>query len=68
MSFHTILENFAHPATLFFFLGMIAIFVKSDLEVPPQIAKFLSIYLLFDIGIKGGEELFHWLFKRDLGC
>ncbi|MDW3197054.1 MAG: sodium-dependent bicarbonate transport family permease [Cytophagales bacterium] len=59
MSFHTILENFAHPATLFFFLGMIAIFVKSDLEVPPQIAKFLSIYLLFDIGIKGGEELFH---------
>ncbi|GAB4234287.1 MAG: sodium-dependent bicarbonate transport family permease [Ekhidna sp.] len=59
MSFHTILENFAHPATLFFFLGMIAIFVKSDLEIPPQIAKFLSIYLLFDIGIKGGEELFH---------
>lgn len=59
MSFHTILENFAHPATLFFFLGMIAIFLKSDLEIPPQIAKFLSIYLLFDIGIKGGEELFH---------
>lgn len=59
MTFHTILENFAHPATLFFFLGMIAIFVKSDLEIPPQIAKFLSIYLLFDIGIKGGEELFH---------
>lgn len=59
MSLHTILENFAHPATLFFFLGMIAVFVKSDLEIPPQIAKFLSIYLLFDIGIKGGEELFH---------
>lgn len=59
MSLQTILENFAHPATLFFFLGMIAVFVKSDLEIPPQIAKFLSIYLLFDIGIKGGEELFH---------
>jgi hypothetical protein len=59
MNLHSILENFAHPATLFFFLGMIAILVKSDLEIPPQIAKFLSIYLLFDIGIKGGEELFH---------
>jgi hypothetical protein len=59
MELSAILENFAHPATLFFFLGMIAIFVKSDLEIPPQIGKFLSIYLLFDIGIKGGEELFH---------
>lgn len=59
MDFNTIVENFSHPATLFFFLGLIAVFVKSDLEVPPQIAKFLSIYLLFDIGIKGGEELFH---------
>ena len=59
MNLHTILENFAHPATLFFFLGIIAVLVKSDLEIPPQIAKFLSIYLLFDIGIKGGEELFH---------
>lgn len=59
MNIYTILENFAHPATLFFFLGLIAVLVKSDLEIPPQIAKFLSIYLLFDIGIKGGEELFH---------
>jgi len=59
MDFNSILENFSHPATLFFFLGLIAVFVKSDLEIPPQIAKFLSIYLLFDIGIKGGEELFH---------
>lgn len=59
MNIYTVLQNFAHPATLFFFLGMIAVLVKSDLEVPPQIAKFLSIYLLFDIGIKGGEELYH---------
>lgn len=59
MSISAILENFGHPAVLFFFLGMIAVFVKSDLEIPSQIGKFLSIYLLFDIGIKGGEELFH---------
>lgn len=59
MDFYSIVENFSHPATLFFFLGLVAVLVKSDLEIPPQIAKFLSIYLLFDIGIKGGEELFH---------
>lgn len=66
MNINTVLENFAHPATLFFFLGMIAVLVKSDLEIPPQIAKFLSIYLLFDIGIKGGEELFHSGFNEQV--
>lgn len=38
---------------------MIAVLLKSDLEIPPAIGKFLSLYLLFHIGIKGGEELFH---------
>jgi hypothetical protein len=66
MNIYSIIENFAHPATLFFFLGMIAVAVKSDLEIPPQIAKFLSIYLLFDIGIKGGEELFHSGFNEQV--
>jgi hypothetical protein len=55
----TFLSNVLHPPVMFFLLGMIAILVKSDLEIPPQISKFLSIYLLFDIGIKGGEELSH---------
>ncbi len=59
MNFQVVVENFAHPATLFFFLGVIAVLVKSDLEIPPQISKFLSIYLLFDIGVKGGQELMH---------
>lgn len=59
MDINTILDNFMHPPVLFFFLGLFAVAVKSDLEIPPQIGKFLSIYLLFDIGIKGGEELFH---------
>lgn len=59
MGLETLLNNLAHPPVLFFFLGLIAVAVKSDLEIPPQIGKFLSLYLLFDIGIKGGEELFH---------
>jgi len=59
MGIDTLLNNIMHPPVLFFFLGLLAILVKSDLEIPPQIGKFLSLYLLFDIGIKGGEELFH---------
>ena len=58
MNIHTILENFSHAPVLFFFLGVMAVLVKSDLDIPPAISKFLGIYLLFDIGIKGGEELF----------
>lgn len=59
MDIQSFLENILHPPVLFFFLGMLAVAVKSDLQIPSQIAKFLSLYLLFDIGIKGGEELFH---------
>ena len=54
-----IVANFTQPAMLFFILGLIAVAVKSDLEIPPGVSKFLSMYLLFHIGIKGGEELFH---------
>ena len=31
--------------------------VRSDLQIPAQIAKFLSLYLLFAIGFKGGVSL-----------
>ena len=44
---------------LFFLLGILASSVKSDLEIPQQTAKFISIYLLFSIGFKGGQELQH---------
>ncbi|MEB3245046.1 MAG: sodium-dependent bicarbonate transport family permease [Vampirovibrionales bacterium] len=52
-------ETVLHPPVLFFLLGMLAVYCRSDLEIPPQIAKFLSLYLLFGIGIKGGQELFY---------
>ena len=45
------------PAILFFFLGMFAALVRSNLEIPAPIAKFLSLYLLMAIGIKGGVAL-----------
>jgi len=36
---------------------MLAVLVRSDLDIPGQIAKFLSLYLLFAIGFKGGVAL-----------
>ena len=51
------LTNLSSPPLLFFFLGVAAVFVRSDLEIPTQIAKFLSLYLLFAIGFKGGVVL-----------
>ncbi len=49
-----LLGNLLDPAILFFFFGMFAVLVRSNLEIPPAIAKFLSLYLLMAIGIKGG--------------
>jgi uncharacterized protein len=54
---HDIATNLSHPPMLAFVLGLLAVALKSDLEIPPQIAKFLSLYLLFHIGVKGGLEL-----------
>ena len=51
--FSTLLD----PAILFFSLGIFAALVRSNLEIPAPIAKFLSLYLLMAIGIKGGVAL-----------
>lgn len=51
------LTNFLSPPVLFFFLGGLAVMLRSDLGIPSQISKFLSIYLLFAIGFKGGAAL-----------
>lgn len=51
------LSNLTSPPLLFFALGLLGAALRSDLEIPEQIAKFLSIYLLFSIGFKGGVAL-----------
>ncbi len=53
-----ILSNILNPPVLFFFLGMVAIFVQSDLEIPNPLPKLFSLYLLVAIGFKGGHELY----------
>ncbi len=57
MDINLIISNILNPPILFFFLGMTAVFVKSDLEIPAPFPKLLSLYLLFAIGFKGGVEL-----------
>ena len=59
MDYHLLIDNLTNPALLFFMLGILAVQVKSDLEIPPSSSKFISLYLLFSIGFKGGQELSH---------
>lgn len=62
MNFDLLIENLKNPALLFFLLGVLAVRVKSDLYIPENSSKFISIYLLFAIGFKGGQELAHSTF------
>ena len=59
MDLHLLVDNLTNPALLFFFLGILAVQLKSDLEIPANSSKFISLYLLFSIGFKGGQELSH---------
>lgn len=52
-----VLDNLLSPPILFFALGVLAVLVRSDLEIPQPIAKFLSLYLLLAIGAHGGHAL-----------
>ncbi len=52
-----ILKNLTDPAILFFFLGVTIGLIRSNLEIPAPIAKFLSLYLLMALGFKGGQAL-----------
>lgn len=50
-------HNLISPAVLFFALGLVAAWSKSDLKFPPALSESFSIYLLAAIGMKGGIEL-----------
>ena len=51
------MQSFLDPAILFFMLGITAGALKSNLVIPPQISRFLSLYLLMALGLKGGFAL-----------
>ncbi len=59
MNLDLILQNMLNPPVLFFFLGMLAVFLKSELTIPQPLPKLFSLYLLIAIGLHGGYELSH---------
>lgn len=66
MNLDLLFENLTNPALLFFILGVLAVKLKSDLEIPKNSSKFISLYLLFSIGFKGGQELAHSHFTMEI--
>lgn len=50
----SVLQTFTSPVILFFVLGLIAAFARSDLAIPEALAKGMSLYLMAAIGLKGG--------------
>lgn len=66
MNLNLLAENLTNPALLFFILGIISVQLKSDLEIPKTSSKFISLYLLFAIGFKGGQELAHSTFTAEI--
>jgi hypothetical protein len=55
----TPMHNLLDPAILFFLFGVTAGALRSNLEIPASISKFLSLYLLMALGLKGGFALAH---------
>jgi hypothetical protein len=51
------MNNLLDPAILFFAFGALAGALKSNLEIPAPISRFLSLYLLMALGLKGGFAL-----------
>jgi hypothetical protein len=66
MNFEILIANLTNPTLLFFVLGILATIIKSDLEIPTPSIKFISLYLLFSIGFKGGQELAHSGFSNEI--
>ena len=62
------MNNLLDPAILFFAFGMLAGAVKSNLEIPQPIARFLSLYLLMALGLKGGFALSHSGLTQEVGA
>ncbi len=52
-----IIETLTSPIILFFVLGMIAGFARSDLAIPEALAKGMALYLMASIGLKGGVSV-----------
>ena len=52
-------QNLLAPPVLFFAAGVLAVAMRSDLEIPQPLPRLFSLYLLLAIGFRGGAELRH---------
>ncbi len=52
-----VMSKLLDPSILFFVFGLLAGALRSNLEIPPPISRFLSLYLLMALGLKGGFAL-----------
>ena len=62
-----IIDTLTSPIILFFALGLLAGFARSDLAVPEAVAKGLAIYLMAAIGLKGGVSVAESGLTAELG-
>lgn len=51
------LDILSNPPIQFFLLAIFAGLLRSDLEIPEQVTKAMSMYLMIAIGLKGGLAL-----------
>ncbi|MDN5568359.1 MAG: sodium-dependent bicarbonate transport family permease, partial [Paracoccus sp. (in: a-proteobacteria)] len=62
----SLVGNLLVPTILFFVLGLIAAFARSDLSIPAGAAKFMALYLLLAIGFKGGSSFAEYGLHADM--
>ncbi|MEM9278567.1 MAG: sodium-dependent bicarbonate transport family permease [Pseudomonadota bacterium] len=60
------MDTLLSPVILFFVLGALAAFARSDLAIPEAISKGISLYLMAAIGLKGGILVAESGFTTDL--
>lgn len=60
------LDALLQPVVLFFLLGALAAFARSDLAIPEAVAKGISLYLMMSIGLRGGGEVAETGFTHDM--
>jgi hypothetical protein len=60
-------QNLLSPMVLFFVLGVLLAFGRSDLSIPGSVVKLLSLYLMMSIGFRGGSEVAHHGLSPTLG-
>ena len=66
MAIPTCLDSLLSAPILFFFLGILAVLIRADLQIPNPVSKFITLYLLLAIGFRGGAALAHGPWNQEV--